>query len=738
MSKHRKSILAALAVWVLVAGAFQVTAIAEDLDEPGQVADAPPIVQATGGDLTEVVVASSGSGNPVVTLVANELRDYDSFVLENPPRLVVDLYGVTSRLETHHYEVGEAGVARVRAGQYRREPDLVSRVVFDLETTVPYEIDLEGSSIVVSFTDIVTDTESAIAQTESTAETVAVAAPTIEEIIAESTAPPASSIEEWVDTTEAPAPAPVPVIADHEVPVEQGDVIAAEVDEISIPAEPVSEVAELPTVPTEPVETAAIEPVTVASVEPTEVASPEPVEAPSPEPAEGRALQEDALERLLQTPTLASTKEEPTRAIPTQSFETKTIVAEETVYGGKLVSLNLVDADIKQVFRLFHEISGLNFVLHPQVDGRVTIVLDNVPWDLALDLILKNNGLDKVMEGNVIRIAPTQQLAAEAAQRKQLKLAEELEVEPVTITRTLSYARARDVERVVREGGVLSERGKVIVDERTNTLIVSDIPKKVEPLDILISSLDSETPQVMIEARIVETSREFIQDFGVQWGYTLAADAAHGTSTGASFPHNVTNKYSLNLGSTDTGDVSGIHNLAFSFGNVIDSFTLDIALDALETEGKGRILSAPKIATQNNERAEIEQGVRIPVVNTTATEINVEYVSASLRLMVTPQITAEGTIILDVQVENNSPDFVNTVGDVPPINTQRAQTKVLINDGGTTVIGGIFKVTEGVSETGVPWFRKIPVFGWLFKNRSIQNENRELLIFITPRIMKIG
>jgi type IV pilus assembly protein PilQ len=242
----------------------------------------------------------------------------------------------------------------------------------------------------------------------------------------------------------------------------------------------------------------------------------------------------------------------------------------------------------------------------------------------------------------------------------------------------------------------------------------------------------------MIEARIVETSREFIQDFGIQWGYTLAADAAHGTSTNLAFPHNITSKYSLNLGSTDTGDVSGINNLAFSFGNVIDSFTLDIALDALETEGKGRILSAPKIATQNNERAEIEQGVRIPVVNTTATEINVEYVSASLRLMVTPQITAEGTIILDVQVENNSPDFVNTVGDVPPINTQRAQTKVLINDGGTTVIGGIFKVTEGVSETGVPWFRKIPVFGWLFKNRSIQNENRELLIFITPRIMKIG
>jgi type IV pilus assembly protein PilQ len=182
----------------------------------------------------------------------------------------------------------------------------------------------------------------------------------------------------------------------------------------------------------------------------------------------------------------------------------------------------------------------------------------------------------------------------------------------------------------------------------------------------------------------------------------------------------------------------GASALAFSFGNVVDSFTLDLQLNALEDEGQGRILSSPKIATQNNERAEIEQGVRIPIVNTTATEINVEFVSASLLLNVTPQITAEGTIVLDVVVENNSPDFNNTAGGIPSITTQRAQTKVLIADGGTTVIGGIFVVREGESEIGVPWFRKIPVFGWLFKNQRIIQENRELLIFITPKIIKLG
>ena len=168
---------------------------------------------------------------------------------------------------------------------------------------------------------------------------------------------------------------------------------------------------------------------------------------------------------------------------------------------------------------------------------------------------------------------------------------------------------------------------------------------------------------------------------------------------------------------------------------VPDSFTLDIALDALETEGKGRILSAPKIQPANNEEAEIEQGVRIPIVNTTATEINVEFISASLKLEVTPQITAEGTIIMDIDVDNSSPDFDNTVGGTPSINTERASTRVLVEDGGTTVIGGVFLLQEGESETGVPGLRKVPGLGWLFKRKNITKQNRELLIFITPKIM---
>lgn len=468
------------------------------------------------------------------------------------------------------------------------------------------------------------------------------------------------------------------------------------------------------------------------------VAEPRPAARSGAEEPTGRAVAVEAIEDLLgrgtelAAPAPASSMA-PAQSAPASGFETKQISSGEVQYTGKRISLNLVDADIKQLFRLFHDVSGLNFVLDPSVDGRVTVVLDNVPWDQALDLVLKNNGLDKVLENNVIRIAPTQKLAQEAAQRKALKEAKELEVEPITITRTLSYAKAEDVEEVIREGGILSPRGKVIVDDRTNTLIISDIPKKVQPLDTLISTLDTETPQVMIEARIVETTRQFTQDLGVVWGFSAIADSSRGTQTGIAFPYNARADYSLNLPGDGTAS-----NLAFKFGNILDSFTLDVALNTLETDGRGRVLSSPKIATQNNEAAEIEQGVRIPVVNTTATEINVEFVSASLRMEVTPQITAEGTIILDVTVENNSPDFQNTVGDVPPINTQRAQTKVLIADGGTTVIGGIFTVNEGTSEVGVPWFRKIPGLGWLFKSTNVTQQNRELLIFITPRILKVG
>ena len=666
MSKYGKLSLAALTALVLAGSAFQArTAEPVPGSDPASTKASAPSGTVASSELRHVSVASDESGRPIVTLSGSGPLSYTTQELENPQRLVIDLKDTVSRLDRSQVAVDKGGVVRVRAGQFRKSPEPVSRVVVDLDGPQAYHIEPSANGLTIAFG------PSAPASTPEVATSKAATPPTVE---------------------------PVATAAADTKPAEAATV--ATVAAVAAPA-------------------------------PTPEANAAPKDVPAP-----RSVAPETIEKLLRSPALGA--EEPPSglsAAPTTqgSFETKAIVTDKVNYSGKKISLNLVDTEVKQIFRLFHEISGLNFVLDPAVEGKVTIVLDNVPWDQALDIILKNNGLDKQFENNVIRIAPTSKLATEAAQRKQLKEAKDLEVEPITITRTLSYAKAEEVEKVIRDGGVLSSRGKVMVDKRTNALIISDIPKKLQPLDQLISTLDSETPQVMIEARIVETSKSFSQDLGVKWGFNAIADASTGTGTGRKFPANASAKYGLNLPGAGTAST-----LAFSFGNIIDSFTLDIALSDLENEGRGRILSSPKIATQNNERAEIEQGVRIPVVTTTATEINVTFVSASLRLAVTPQITANGTVAMDVTVENNTPDFVNRVGDVPPINTQRAQTKILVADGGTAVIGGIFTINEGQSEVGVPWFRKIPGLGWLFKTRNITNENRELLIFITPKIVKIG
>ena len=728
MSKYGKLSLAALTAVVLACSAFQARTA-----EPTAGSEAPALAAggaATATELRTVTVDRDDSGRPVVTLGGSSPLVYQTLELENPQRLVIDLKGTVSRVDKSQVPIDQDGVLRVRAGQFRRSPEPISRVVVDLEKPVPYHVETAGNDLKIAFGAASATPAPAIAEANAPASPaplpVVTAAPHADDTATGTTTATASA-PTAAGTTPAPAENPSAATMPATGSTTTTTTSAAPDAPATAAASPKGASKAGSSKSTHGTTS---KPADVKSTTAVPTASTDTMAAPS------RALSSDAVEKLLRAPAYAA-DEPPAGLTPAPTgagnFETKTIVTDKSNYTGKRISLNLVDTDIKQIFRLFHEISGLNFVLDPTVDGKVTIVLDNVPWDQALDIILKNNGLDKQYENNVVRIAPTSKLAAEAASRKQLKEAKDLEVEPITVTRTLSYAKAEEVEKVIRDGGVLSARGKVIVDKRTNALIISDIPKKVQPLDQLISTLDAETPQVMIEARIVETSKSFSQDLGVKWGFNAIADSSKGTGTGLQFPANASARYGLNLPGAGTAST-----LAFSFGNIIDSFTLDIALSDLETEGQARVLSSPKIATQNNERAEIEQGVRIPVVSTTATEINVEFVSASLRLAVTPQITADGTVAMDVIVENNTPDFVNRVGDVPPINTQRAQTKILVADGGTAVIGGIFTVNEGKSEVGVPWFRKIPGLGWLFKTRNITNENRELLIFITPKIVKVG
>ncbi|MEE9219847.1 MAG: type IV pilus secretin PilQ [Acidobacteriota bacterium] len=652
--------------------------------------------------LNRVEVVREGDA-PRVRIEGDGSFEYESFVLSNPARLVVDLPLVTNRFSQPRLSVSSPVLKAVRIAQFKGGPEPVARVVFDLAQSSPYKVLPAASGLEVSFGDLpevaaVSPAQQAQAIEPEPEAPDLVLAPAEPELAEESELEDlgfeAPAAEQVASSDMAPLPVPYDEEGEPE-PQEETDLWPdTSGDEAAeLPDDYLDEEAEFIPFEEEP-----------AANEPP--AAPEASGSrPAPQPSKITDIR------------MTST-----------AFEAKTIAGESQTYTGKRISISFRDADLKDVFRLFHEISGLNIVLDPSVAGRITIILENVAWDQALDIILKNNGLDKVFEDNLIRIATTQKLAQEAAARKALKEAQELEVDPITFTRVLSYAKVEELLPVLKK--MLSKRGDAIGDKRTNSLIITEVPNKKEGINRLIDTLDTQTPQVMIEARIIETDRDFEQSFGINWGFTATASPALGTQTGLQFPHSATAVYDVSLPAP-----AATSTLGLTFGNVLDSFTLDVTLQAFELNGSVRILSAPKIATQNNETAVIEQGVQIPVVNTTATEINVEFISASLKLEVTPQITADDTIILDVRIENSSPDFVNRIGDTPPIITERAETKILIKNGGTAVIGGIYKLNDSVSEVGVPGLRRLPLLGWLFKSKSVVRDNSELLVFLTPRIL---
>lgn len=315
-----------------------------------------------------------------------------------------------------------------------------------------------------------------------------------------------------------------------------------------------------------------------------------------------------------------------------------------------------------------------------------------------------------------------------------------------TVTATLSFAKAADVLGILK--AQLTPRGAILVDNRSNTLIISDIPSRVEKVDRLIETLDTPNPQVSIEARIVETNTNFIESFGIQWGYNFIADAAHGNQTTLKFPNDIQaigNQY-LSQTSPLLGPLGGYAvNLpatgaqggtVFSLGNVANTFRLDMAISAMQSKGEGRIISAPKTTTQNNMEASIMQGKQIPIQTIQNNTVTVQYRPAALELRVTPQITADGTIITNLEISNNSADFANLVNGIPPITTQSIKTTVMVPDGGTIVIGGMYRVEKSSTREGIPFFSKLPLLGALFRNKSKRGEQKELLVFITPRIIK--
>jgi type IV pilus assembly protein PilQ len=486
---------------------------------------------------------------------------------------------------------------------------------------------------------------------------------------------------------------------------------------------------------------------------------------PEPEPAEPALVRPSAVEPL-PLPPLQETPPAPAAPGETGAPPDQTNVGTacgQTGYLGTPISLDFKDGDLQDIFRLFSDISGLNVVVNPGVTGKVTLKLNEVPWGRALELILKTNGLGCVLEENVIRIARLSDLQREESDRRKLAEEKALAGDLIDFSRRISYAKAEALSGVLKQAGALSARGQINVDTRTNTIIIRDLPTFVEKAKLLIADLDTATPQVEIEARIVVTTRNFTRDLGIQWGFATEATNRFGNTTGQTFPNSIVLNGggvpstlglpadNLGPGGLSSGAGIGAPNrgyavnlpasafnsaIGISMGNILGSFNLDVALTALERQGRGRLLSTPKVTTQNNQAAEIKQGVQIPIQTLANNTVSVQFKDAVLTLRVTPQITDAGTVILSLEVENNSPDYANRVNGIPPINTQSAKTIVLVKDGQTAVVGGIYQATETTTQNQTPFFSKIPILGYLFKQKAVDTRNNELLLFITPRIVK--
>jgi type IV pilus assembly protein PilQ len=638
---------------------------------------------------------------------------------DSPARLVVDLPGTFMATGQSHITVGSAGVKGVRIGMDGQNPP-TTRVVVDLEHACRYELSpsADGKLVLTLY-----PRQTAAAANTSVPKTMAAAglpAPASKTI-----SPLAPRV---VDAKTEVTPKVQPTTQNPET-AKSSDFVFVE--------------------PTYEAKKTVADPATEPAVRSQEAAA----KFADKTAAEMLPVSMNAAQSSSQS-TSSSTSSTGIQPAVNLAAEQKAQAGQQPAsvgpkYTGEPISVNLKDVDLKDFFRLIHEISGLNVVLDPQVHGSLTVVLDDVPWDQALDIVLKNNDLARELEGNVLRIATVDTLKKEADGRRAQVEAEALAVEKVSVTRFLSYAHAKDVMLTVKK--FLSARGDVVADERTNAVIVNDIPKVLPVIDRLLTQLDRKTQEVEIEARVVAATRQFARDIGTQLGFGWGDghSAIGGASSVGSSPNTVsglTPGYITVPGNTSTGSsIPLFSNLGstspssgLTFLNASNTVRIDAVLTMAESRGLLKVLSRPRVVTQNNIQALVKQGVRVPIV--TQAQLGgpptVTYVDAFLRLTVTPQITSENTIFLNVDVENTTPNFGQEVQGNPELITQQATTQVLVTDGGTVVIGGVIQTQNSINISQVPLLGNIPILGNLFKHVQVQTSNQELIFFITPRIIQ--
>ena len=604
--------------------------------------------------------------------------------MQNPERLVLDFSGTRLAVQKSVIAGVSAPVRGVRLGQFR--PD-VARVVVDLTAAAPYQILREGQTVVIAFDQ----------QPESPVE-----------------APVTTTTIASQDDAKARPSFHYDMSAPRVVPVRASKKVSNRVPRFALPSEL-----------TQPS-------FVLASF------------SGKDEPVRPVAAQEAAQQATQQAGSAAAT----VAAAP------QTVAAGTSRYSGEPISVNLKDVDLRDFFRLIHEISGLNVVLDPNVKGTLTIVLDEVPWDQALDIVLQNNGLDKQLHGNVLRIATLDTIKKEAETARDLRKAQNDAQEMITVTRVLNYAKADQLMVTLKK--FLTGRGDILADARSNQIIIRDIPGVIPTIDNLLHQLDRKSQQVEIEARVVSASRSFSSDIGTELGFAgtttggrslfsgSPAVGGSGVTTATGVP---ASPVTVNTGQTTGNGVTsgiplnvnlgaGVPTSGFGFSNRSPNFAVDFFITAAEAKGVGKLLSKPRIVTQNNEKATVKQGVKIPIQTTINNTISVQYIDAVLKLEVTPQITADGTVYMDVVVENTQIDNgIPRIQGVPALDTQSAESKITVADGATIVVGGVIVTQSQVNITQVPILGSIPVIGNLFKRNDTSVTTSELLFFLTPRII---
>jgi type IV pilus assembly protein PilQ len=637
---------------------------------------APATVVAPAGTeaIKQVTLGQNGDQTEVNVLGSGKLN-YHVTRLQNPERIVIDFTGAQLKTSEKTIASNLDPVREIRLGQFTPE---VSRVVIDLRGPAHFNVNQTENGITVAF--------AAPAAVKSTPE-----------------AQPAEVTTTKADTKASITPVQSPAQA------------------ISIPAP----VAALP---------AALAGTSTALASPAIAQPAAKIEAAKPSAAPAVVVSIPGV-----TPDAPAAEAAQQAATPPPAGR----------YSGEPISVNLKDVDLRDFFRLIHEISGLNVVVDPAVKGSLTIVLDDVPWDQALDIVLKNNDLDKQLDGNVLRIATKDTLKKEADQNRELAKAQAEAADVVTTTRVLSYAKAEDLVPTMKK--FLSSRGDILADSRSNTLIIRDVPQVLPVLDNLLRQLDRKSQQVEIEARVVAANRSFSREIGTQLALALASGHSvvggasavgtspithtpapplfTGTSTGGVAPPSGSMPLLTNLGAATP--TSG---LSYIFQN--GQFALDEIITAAEERGVGKLISKPKVITQNNQKAIVKQGTKIPVQTIVNNTVSVQFVDAVLELDVIPQITADGTIYMDVDVKNDAIDSsIPRVQGIPAIDTQESNTKVLIADGGTVVIGGVIVTQQRTDVQQVPLLGSLPIVGNLFKHTTVSSTAQELLFFLTPRIL---